>query len=137
MAIIPHGKYVLKRKTVFVCITRALAGRDPSISSVTPIEGMACGFWFAKDQKIRQCELLVAVSKNIIRGVWEIDTARGWNPMAVGAIPLVTHSPSEINPRRRFCRFKGGTPAESVLVGHDISCIKGMDRMYGPIRYNF
>lgn len=127
------GGCAIQKKAIFVSVTDALAGKVPDVDSRTPLPDIARGFWRAKDSKIRQCELLVAVQKGIIRGVWEIDTNYGWHQMSVTAIPTRNVTPSSVDPRRKYCRVvKEVSPA---LKGKKLLAI-GM-RMYGPVRYNF
>lgn len=127
------GGCAIQKKAIFVSVTDALAGKVPDIVPVTPLPDVARGFWFVDDGKINQCELLVAVQKGIIRGVWEIDTDYGWHQMSVTAISTRNVKSSSIDPRRKYCRVvKEVSPA---LKGKKLLAI-GM-RMYGPVRYNF
>lgn len=126
---------VTARKAIFVSVTNALAGLVPDILPTTPLDDVARGFWHANDIKVKQCELLVAVDKNIIRGIWEIDTTFGWHPMSKAAIPTRNLSMMVVDPSRKYCRVTGAIL--SGLKGKELSSVWHGMRMYGPVRYNF
>lgn len=122
-----------RRKAVFVSVTEALSGKVPDIAPGMPLADIARGFWYVSGNKISQCELLVAVEKGIIRGVWEIDMGFGWQPMSANAIPTHNIQYLVVDPARQYCRVKGAVLPE--LNGKKLAAF-GM-RMYGPVRYNF
>ena len=128
-------KGAITRKAVFVSVTRALAGEIPDILPRTPLVDFSRGFWYVDDSKIRQCELLVAVAKGIVRGVWEIDMEYGWHPMSATAIPTLNTKQMVIEPQRQYCRVLGEVLHE--LKGKRLSAVMGGMRMYGPVQYNF
>ena len=59
-------KGTITRKAVFVSVTNALAGEIPDILPSTPLVDFSRGFWYVNANKIKQCELLVAVEKGIV-----------------------------------------------------------------------
>lgn len=123
----------ITKKAVFVSVTEALAGRGVDIATTTPLIDIARGFWFVDDHKINQCELLVAVDKGIIRGVWEIDTTFRWAQMTKNAIPTRNVRRVVVVPGRKYCKLTN--EVLQGLKGRKSSSI-GI-RMYGPVRYNF
>ena len=122
------------RKAIFVSITKAMNGEIDGMTKETEPIDMARGFWHVRDDKATQAELLVAVNKGVIEGVWEIDRTKDWEPMKKGAIPHLIYK--EIDPRRKFCCVTGASPMECSLVGEHVSKL-GIARMYGPVGYNF
>ena len=129
------GVCVTARKAVFVSVTDALAGRVRGILPTTPLEDVARGFWYVNDNKIKQCELLVAVDNSIIRGVWEIDLNFRWQPMSKAAIPTRNLSMVDVDPKRKYCCvLRAIWP---VLNGKKLSSVWCGMRMCGPVRYNF
>lgn len=129
------GGCVTARKAVFVSVTDALAGLVPDIMPTTPLDDVARGFWHVNDITVKQCELLVAVDKSIIRGIWEIDMDFGWHPMSKAAIPTRNISMMVVDPSRKYCRVTGAILPE--FYGKELSSVWGGMRMYGPVRYNF
>ena len=123
------------RKTIFVSITNAMAGRDPAIPKGTLPLNCARGYWLVDDTKVAQCELLVAGDAGTIAGVWEINRKAGWQPMRTNAIPGLKHTTADA--RRKFCEVLDVVPLERSLVGSPISDSGCVKRMFGPIRYNF
>ena len=123
----------ITRKAVFVSVTEALSGNIPEVSPRTPLRDIARGFWFVNDSKIKQCELLVAVERGTVCGVWEIDTSYGWHRMTATAIPTRDLKHLVVDPRRKYCRV--GEEVMSHLKGRKTSSM-GI-RMSGPVRYNF
>ena len=128
-------KGAITRKAVFVSVTNALAGEIPDILSSTPLVDFSRGFWYVNASKIKQCELLVAVEKGIVRGVWEIDMKYGWHPMSATAIPTLNTKQMVIDPQRQYCRVLGEVLHE--LKGKRLSAVMSGMRMYGPVQYNF
>ena len=127
----------LTRKAVFVNVTKALNGQVADVTPTTPLEDISRGCWYVSD-KVYQCELLVAVEKSIVRGIWEIDKSFGWHPMAMNAIPTRQFKPTDIDPRRQYCQLRNVVPAnERNLVGKSVMVVGGFARMCGPVRYNF
>ena len=124
---------VLSRKAVFVSVTKALSGRGIDITPTTPLIDIARGFWFVDDNKIRQCEVLVAIDKGIIRGAWEIDTTFSWTQMTANAIPTRNVRRVVVVPGRKYCKLTN--EVLQGLKGKKASSI-GI-RMCGPVRYNF
>ena len=127
------GANVLNRKTIFVSVTDALNGRNRTVLPTTPLPDIARGWWHAVDSKVNQCELLVAVDKGVVVGIWEIDRNFGWRPMAMNTIPTRLLKPSDIEPERKYCRFLSSI--DNGLIGKPITSITGMKPMRGPIQY--
>ena len=119
------------RKAVFVSVTHALSGNAPDILPSTPLVDIARGFWYVDDSKIRQCELLVAVEKGIVRGVWEIDMKYGWHPMTITATPTRDVKQMIIEPKRQYCRVLRAVFPK--LKGMKLSAVMGGMRMCGPL----
>ena len=128
-------KGTITRKAVFVSVTNALAGKIPGILPSTPLVDFSRGFWHVNASKIEQCELLVAVEKGIVRGVWEIDVDYKWHPMSATAIPTLNTKQMVIDPQRQYCRVLGEVLHE--LKGKRLSAVMSGMRMYGPVQYNF
>ena len=119
----------MTRKMICVCVTKALAGEMPhDVSSKTPLVDIARGCWKVDDVRVAKCELLVAVNKGVVCGVWEIDRKIGWRkPASVNAIP--TRTMTNIDFTRQYCEIKQTVPPErKQLMNKHI-------RMYGPVRY--
>lgn len=123
-----------RRKAIFVSITKAMNGEIDGTTKETEPKDMARGFWHVRDDKAEQAELLVAVNKGVIEGVWEIDRTKGWESMKEGVIPNLIYK--EIDTSRKFCCVKDVTPIEYSLIGEPVSRL-GIARMYGPVGYNF
>ena len=131
----PAGACPFARKAVFVSVTKALSGEAPDIAPGMPLADIARGFWHVNNNKIKQCELLVAVERGIIRGIWEIDTAYGWHPMSATAIPTHDLRYIVVDPSRKYCQIK--REVLSDFKNKKLLHINGMVRMRGPIQYNF
>ena len=125
----------ISRKAVFVSVTNARAGKIPDILQTTPLVDFSRGFWYVNASKIKQCELLVAVEKGIVRGVWEIDMKYGWHPMSATAIPTLNTKQMVIDPQRQYCRVRREVLLE--LKDKELSSVVNGMRMYGPVQYNF
>ena len=123
------------RKAIFVSVTNALAGRVADIPPNSPLSDTSRGFWHVNDDKIDQCELLVAVDQGFIRGIWEIDMEFMWHQMSLTAIPTRLTQNMVVDPSRKYCRVKAAVLGE--LKGKKLSSIHRGFRMYGPVRYNF
>lgn len=123
----------LVRNTIFVSVTEALAGKIPGTPPNLPREDIARGFWLVDLAKASQCELLAAVEKNIVIGLWEIDRNFGWQPMCVGAIPPRTYP--TIEPQKSYCQVT--KPATDIPLGTRVPNIANMKSMCGPVQYNF
>lgn len=125
----------ITRKAVFVSVTHARSGNAPDILPSTPLVDIARGFWYVNAGKIKQCELLVAVEKGIIRGVWEIDMGYGWHPMSMTATPTRDVKQMVIDPKRQYCRVLRAVLPE--LKDKKLSVVMNGMRMCGPVQYNF
>ena len=123
----------LSRKTIFVSVTKALAGKIPGTPSNLPREDIARGFWLVNLAKARQCELLAAVRKNVVVGLWEIDKKFGWQPMRFGAIHLRTYP--TVDPQKSYCQVT--KPATDIQLGTLVPNVANMKSMCGPVQYNF
>ncbi len=125
----------LNRRAVFVSITRAQRGLISDIVANTPLVDRARGFWHVNLAKAMQCDLLIAVNRGIIEGVWEIDKKFRWQSMSANAIS--TRRPAQnVDPTRRYCQvIKNCPPERALLLNQRITKIIGMDRMRGPIQY--
>jgi len=129
------GANVLKRKTIFVSVTDARNGRNRTVLPTTPLPDIARGWWHAVDAKINQCELLAAVDNGVVVGIWEIDRNFGWRPMAMNTISTRVLKPSDIEPKRKYCRLLSPVSDDNSLIGKPIISINGMKPMRGPIQY--
>ena len=131
------NSYMSTRKTIFVSVTTALAGGTDGVNPLTTsLVNIARGYWRVDVAKARQCELLAAVEKNIIKGVWEIDRQFGWQPMrTVNDISPDRH-PSRVYSGTYYCQLLGNMVTD-IPIGTEITSIPGMDRMRGPFQYNF
>ena len=127
-------KIKFTRKTIFVCVTGAHEGKIKDVRPETPPEDVARGFWLVDDAKANQCQVLAAVDKGIITGVWEIDQSAKWQNAKFGEIP--TRSAIDIDARRKYCEVKR-VLKDCPIYGAHVSSIVGVGRMYGPVRYNF
>ena len=123
----------LLRKTIFVSVTKALAGKIPGTPSNLPREDIARGFWLVNLAKVSQCELLAAVEKNVVVGLWEIDKKFGWQPMRCGAIHLRTYP--TVDPQKSYCQVT--KPATDIPIGTRVPNIANVKSMRGPVQYNF
>ena len=119
------------RKAIFVSITKSLRGEIEGQSPSTPTVDRARGFWRVGD-KADDCELLVAVDRGLIAGVWEVDRAFGWQPMKNGAIDGLVYS--NVNTKLKYCQVTKDVTAD--MLGKPVSVL-GLDRMCWPFQYNF
>ena len=123
----------ITKKAIFVSVTVARSGKGVDIAPTTPLVDIARGFWFVDDYKVNQCELLVAVDKGIICGIWEIDTTFKWTQMTANAIPTRNVSRVVVVPGKKYCKLTN----EALHELKDMKSTAIGIRMYGPVRYNF
>lgn len=124
---------LLVRKTIFVSVTDALAGKIQGTPPNLPLEDIARGFWLVDHAKASQCELLAAVEKNVVVGLWEIDRNFGWRQVRVGAIKGRTFK--TIEPLKKYCQLT--KPATDIPLRTRVPNIANMKSMCGPVQYNF
>ena len=113
---------ITKLKVIFVCVTK-IRKQYPMLS----LEDCARGYWRVGDRS-KQCDVLAAVEKGTVKGVWGIDHAFGWKSMGKAMIPS---RPFPTDPTRKVCRLIQNVEKNaSGLIGKNV-------RMHGPVDYSF
>lgn len=124
------------RKTIFVSVTSALAGNVDGVNpKVTKLPDIARGYWRVNVAKALQCELLAAVERNVVIGIWEIDRKFGWQSMRTVHDISPDRHPSKVYPGY-YCRLLDN-PVTDISIGTDIRSIPNVGSMNRSFQYNF
>ena len=130
------------RKTIFVSVTKSIQGtaqekRDLGITTNTPLVDCARGFWLVNPAKASQCELIAAVCRDQIIGVWQIDRSIGWRRATRNAI--LSRNLTTVDTRRWYCEaLKEILPENGLYPRCPINNVQGLVSMYRrAFRYNF
>ena len=95
---------------------------------------VARGFWHIRQlARANACQILVAVDKGRIVGVWNIDQTVGWQLGTPTAIPNRPFNLGDSN--RYYCVLSGVCQQAVGVVGHRMAHVTGGQTMRGPIRY--
>ena len=95
---------------------------------------MARGFWRIRDfAKANACQVLVAIDKSQIVGVWNMNCTVGWQQGAPGAIP--NRQFSNKDRLRYYCELTGCCREAQEVVGSSIRSVTDGKTMHGPIMY--
>ena len=127
------GNIKFSRKTIFVNISKSLRGEIYDVLPTMPLVDVARGYWNVSS-KASQCEVLAAVDKGVVVGVWEINRSKGWMPSQRRSIK--TRGSIIPDPNCKYCEVTTAQP-NCPINGKPVSSIVGVWRMYGPVRYNF
>ena len=123
------------RPTIFVCVTRKYDHGENGVkwNQVAP-EDWSRGCWLVDDAKANQCEVLVAIVRGTIVGMWDIDMSFPWRIATSPELP--TRKLPPMDKRRKVCRIiKGSEVKYRKFIGATITESDGGSFMHGQVRY--
>lgn len=126
-----------KKSTIFVCVTKKFDEGENGVSwGQVSSEDWARGCWLVDDTKANRCEVLVAIVRGEIIGMWDIDESFPWTRATSKELPKRKLPPED--KRRKLCRVVPNSSSRyTKFIGAKIVCPNNESFMHGPVRYKF